>query len=270
MKLGISSYTYAWAIGIPGAVPDHPLTALQLLEKARDLGVGLVQFGPNLPLDQLPGKELQEVVKRAGSWRIDLEMATRGLDPDHLRRQIQFARRMGVILLKTTPERADGTVPLRTEMASCLRALVEDLVEGDLRVAVDNSRIPAADLNELLNPLGSPWLGAALDTANPLAIPQGWQLSVRVLAHRTLSVQIKDFFVQRAWHGMGLTVEGRPAGKGQLNIPWLVDSFAALRVEPSAIVESWTPQQPTLPETITLEEAWAKQSVEYLRRFIPD
>jgi sugar phosphate isomerase/epimerase len=270
MKLGISSYTYAWAIGFPGAVPDHPLTALQLLEKARDLGVGIVQFGPNLPLDQLPEKELQEVVKRADTWRIDLEMGTQGLDPDHLRRQIQFARRVGVILLKITPEHADGTAPMRTEMASCLRAVVDDLAKGDLRLAVDNSRIPAPDLNELLNPLGSPWLGVALDTANPLAIPQGWQLSVRVLGHRTLSVQIKDFLVQRAWHGMGLTVEGRPAGKGQLNIPWLVDSFAALRVEPSAIVESWTPEQQTLQETVTLEEAWARQSVEYLRRFILD
>jgi hypothetical protein len=35
-------------------------------------------------------------------------------------------------------------------------------------------------------------------------------------------------------------------------------------------VESWTPEQKTLDETITLEDAWAKQGVDYLRRFIPD
>ena len=49
-----------------------------------------------------------------------------------------------------------------------------------------------------------------------------------------------------------------------------MESFAALRVEPSAIVESWTPEQKTLEETIALEDAWAKQGVDYLRRFIPD
>jgi sugar phosphate isomerase/epimerase len=270
MKLGISSYTYAWAIGVPGAMPNRPLSALQLLEKARELGVGLVQFGPNLPLDQLPEKELHDVVKHADAWKIDLEMGTQGLDPAHLRCQMQFAKRIGVILLKTTPEPADGKIPLRTEMTRCLRAIARDLADSKIHLAVDNSRIPAQELNELLNPLGSPWLGVALDTANSLAIPQGWQLSVRVLAYHTLSVQIKDFVVRPAWHGMGFTIEGRPPGKGQLNIPWLVDSFAALRVVPSAFLESWTPQQKTLQETIALEQVWAEQGVEYLRRFVPN
>jgi hypothetical protein len=59
-------------------------------------------------------------------------------------------------------------------------------------------------------------------------------------------------------------------GKGQLNIPWIVESFAALRIEPSAILESWTPEQKTLEETIALEDEWAKEGVDYLRRFIPD
>ena len=67
MKLGISSYTFPWAIGLPGAKPNHPLKPLQLLEKAQELGVGIVQFGPNMPLDKLPEKELREVVKHAGS-----------------------------------------------------------------------------------------------------------------------------------------------------------------------------------------------------------
>jgi sugar phosphate isomerase/epimerase len=270
MKLGISTYTYAWAIGFAGAVPSRPLTALQLLDKAQELGVGLVQFGPNLPLDKLPDAERREVIKRADAWRIDLEMATCGLGTASLRQQIQFAKRMGVILLKTTPDCTRGKTPMRLEMASQLRAITSDLAEGEIRLAIDNSHIPAQELNELLNPIGSPWIGVALDTVNPLAIPQGWQMAVRVLAHRTLSVQIKDFVVEPAWHNMGFTVEGRPAGKGQLNVPWLVESFAALRVAPSTILESWTPQQKTLQETIALEEAWAKQSVEYMRRFIPD
>ena len=270
MKLGISTYTYAWAIGFSGATPNHPLRPVEFLEKARELGVSLVQFGANLPLDQLPENELQDVVKRARSWKIDLEMATQGLDPVHLRRQIEFAKKNSVILLKTTTEKPDGKLPLRTEMTASLRAIIGDLAKNEIHLAIDNSRMPAQDLNELLTPIASSWLGVALDTLNPISIPQGWHISVRVLAYRTLSVQMKDFVVQPAWHGMGLTVEGRPAGEGQLNIPWLVDSFAALRVTPSTIAESWTPQQKTLQETISLEDAWAKQSVDYLRHFISD
>jgi hypothetical protein len=69
---------------------------------------------------------------------------------------------------------------------------------------------------------------------------------------------------------MGYSIKGCPAGKGQLNVPWLMESIAAIRVEPSVILESWTPEQETLAETIALEHEWARQGVDYLRRFIPD
>jgi sugar phosphate isomerase/epimerase len=269
MKLGISSYTYPWAAGLPDARPIHPLTPLQLLEKADDLGVGIVQFGPNMPLPQLPEKELREVVKRAEASKIDLEIATNSIDPQRLRAQIKFAKRIGAILLKTTPERAGGRLPTRTEFLDCLRAIESDLAEEKVRLAIDNSRIPAAELNEVLGSIPSQWLGVALDTANPLALPQGWQLSVRVLGHRTLSLHIKDFVVLPEAHGMGFSVQGCPVGKGQLNVPWIVESFAALRIEPSAILECWTPQQNTLEETIAREAAWAREGVDYLRHFIP-
>jgi len=176
---------------------------------------------------------------------------------------------MGIILLQTTPDGAGGKIPMRMEIASQMRAINDDLSEGNIRLAIDNSRIPARELNEILNPIGSPWIGVALDTLTPLAITQDWHVAVRVLAHRTLTLHVKDFVVEPAWHGMGFTVEGRPIGQGQLNVPWLVESFAALRVAPSTILESWTPPQKTLPETIALEEAWVKQSVDYMRRFIP-
>ncbi|MGO8788876.1 MAG: sugar phosphate isomerase/epimerase family protein [Terriglobia bacterium] len=270
MKLGISSYTFAWAVGLPDAIPSHPLKPLQLLERARELGVGLVQFGPNLPLDGTPDSELRDVVKRASSWKIDLEVVTEGIDPSHLRQQIKFAKRIGAILLKTTPEHPIGQIPMHTEILNCLRAVAGDLADNEICLAIDNSRIPAQDLNELLGAVRSPWLGAALDTANPLALLEGWQVSVRVLGHRTLSLHIKDVVVHPAAHGMGLSITGCPVGKGQLNVAWLVESFASLRIEPSAILESWTPAQTSIEETVALEDAWAKQGVDYLRRFIPD
>jgi sugar phosphate isomerase/epimerase len=269
MKLGISSNTFPWAIGVPGSAVDHPLKPLQLLEKAQDLGVGLVQFGPNLPLDSLSENELRDVVKHASAWKIDLEIATRGIDISELRRQIRLAKRVGAILLKTTPERPDGQVPGSFELTNCLRDVAEDLAEERLGLAIDNSRIPAQELNEILGSVRSPWLGAAVDTARALVL-QGWRISIRVLGHRTLSLHLKDFTVSPEAHGMGFSVVGCPMGTGQVNVPWIVESYASLRIEPSAIFESWTPEQKTLPETIALEDAWAKQGVDYLRRFIPD
>lgn len=270
MKLGIGSYTYPWAIGLPDAEPSKPLRAMDLMEKARDLGVGLVQFGPNMPLDKIPEKDLKEIVKRADSWKIDLELGMAGFELARLRFQIQLARHLGAILIKTTPERPDGTIPTRMELVEALRAIVDELAEAEIGLALDNSRMPAQELNELLGTIRSPWLGAALDTANPLAIPQGSQISVRVLMHRTLSLHLKDFVVQPGEHGMGYAIKGAPMGTGQVNVPWIMESIAAIRVEPSVILESWTPEQKTLDETLALEHAWAKEGVEYMRKFIPE
>ena len=39
MRLGVGSYTYSWAIGVPGHPPDLPMTAVDLLNTAAGLGV---------------------------------------------------------------------------------------------------------------------------------------------------------------------------------------------------------------------------------------
>ena len=39
MRLGIGTYTYTWSVGFPGATPEHPLTVLDLLERAKELDV---------------------------------------------------------------------------------------------------------------------------------------------------------------------------------------------------------------------------------------
>ena len=83
MKLGINSYTFMWSIGFKGpnpaypdkeARPTHPMTAMGLLQKARQLDLHLVQTGPNLPIDKLPEDELDQFIRTAKEWGIELEV----------------------------------------------------------------------------------------------------------------------------------------------------------------------------------------------------
>src|SRR4030067_2570203 len=113
MKLGINSYTFMWSIGFQGpnpafrdkaAWPSSPLSAVGLLEKACDLGVKVVQTGPNLRLDNLTEAELENFIQTAKSWGIELELGNRGLDYDHLVHQVDLAKRMGATLIRTLPE----------------------------------------------------------------------------------------------------------------------------------------------------------------------
>ncbi|WPP50305.1 hypothetical protein [Catalinimonas niigatensis] len=53
MRLGISSYTYTWAVGVPGHFPAQRLDVFGLIRKASELGLSCVQIADNLPLHTL-------------------------------------------------------------------------------------------------------------------------------------------------------------------------------------------------------------------------
>ena len=269
MKLGIGTYSYMWAIGFEGARPRRPLTAVGLLEKARQLGVHLVQVGPNLPLDDMGHADLDAFVGQAREWGIELELGTRGIETEHLTRQVQSARRIGATLLRTIPE-VDGGTPARAAIPAYLNA-IRPLLEGQgIRLGLENGKIAAEELRWVLDAVGSPQVGVVLDTANSLAVGEGWRQVARTLAPYTNCLHVKDFAVERCWHMMGFTVEGRPAGKGQLDVPWLLDTLRAAGARFNVVLELWPPAQSVLEDTITVEQTWNEESVAYLRQFVPE
>ena len=278
MKLGINTYTYLWSIGFQGAHPayperearpEHPMTLLDLLRKARELGVHLVQTGPNLPLDALPETEIDEFIRTAQEWEIELELGTRGLDYEHLVRQIELARRMGARLIRTLPEVAgvydvDGSL-----IPPALRQIAPLLESEGICLGIENGRTPAALLAAALERVSSPNVGIVLDMVNSLAVPEGWKEVTRILAPYTVCVHYKDFSIRRQWHMMGFLCEGTPAGQGMVETAWLLEQLQASRHPFNVIVELWPPEQPSLEATVALEQAWAVDSVRYLRQFIP-
>jgi len=69
---------------------------------------------------------------------------------------------------------------------------------------------------------------------------------------------------------MGFICEGTPAGKGMVEIDWLLDTLKASRYDFNVILELWPPEQETLEATVALEQTWAVESVSYLRRYVKD
>jgi sugar phosphate isomerase/epimerase len=254
-----------WAIGVPGQPPPAPLTAFDLLDRCAALGLKAVQFGPNLPLDW---DRLDELAARARELGIEVEIGVSGLDPETIHRGVQLCRRLGATLLRTV-DLYDGPPRGAAEIERNLRAALP-LLDGGVRLAVENARTPARELASALDEIGSPSLGVTLDTVNSLAVPEGTAEVVEALARHTLCLHVKDFRISRIWHMMGFTVEGTPAGQGQLDIPWLLGCLRAAGRDPNAILELWVPQQRTLPETIALEDSWVNESISYLRRLVPD
>lgn len=85
-----------------------------------------------------------------------------------------------------------------------------------------------------------------------------------------INLHVKDYVVRRLPHQMGFHVEGRPAGQGGLDVPWLLDVIDAKAPCPlNAILETWTPPEPDLGATIRKEAEWVEASVAYLRSHLP-
>lgn len=270
MKLGIGSYTYMWSIGVPGDPPPSPMSALDLLSKARELDAAVVQYGPNLSLVDLPGNQFEELIARAQRYQIEIEAGMRGFDLPELRRHLEVCRRAGARLLRTVSSyQMTDPVPDEAELRAALELLTPDLAAAQVCLAIENATIPAATLARVLDRLASPWLGVTLDTVNSLAIPEGTEYVACTLAPYVRCLHVKDFVVQRVWHTMGFTVEGRPAGEGRLNIPWLLDLLRREGATGNAILELWVPRGGTLEATIALEQSWALSSMQYLVHYFP-
>jgi sugar phosphate isomerase/epimerase len=250
MKLGISSYTYVWWAGVPGyPQPARPLTARMLLDVAASLGVQVVQIADNLSLDGLPP---------AAEISVQLELGTRGVQPNHLREYLDIARSLRSPLLRTLLD-----VPPR-EAVAMLREVASAFERAGVTLAIENhDLVRAAELRRVIEGVTSPAVGVCLDTANSLGCGEGIDQVLDTLADFVVNVHLKDFTVRRLPHSKGFLVEGVPAGSGLLDIPSLLKKLP----ECSLILEQWPPPEATVEESIAKERAWAEQGILYLRQY---
>ncbi len=269
MRLGLSSWTYTWAVGVPGHAPEHPLQAGDLLDRAARQGVRLVQFADNLPLGQLTPGQLIALERQVASQRLAVEVGTQGIRLDNLRTYLRLAQRFSSPILRVVVDTANAH-PSENQVVGALREVCGEFVRAHVCLAIENhDRFPARILARIVERVGSQAVGICLDTANSFGALEGPERVVEILGPLTVNLHLKDFVVQRAPHGLGFAIEGRPAGQGQLRIPWLLDELRRMGRDPNAILELWTPPESMLSATIAKEEAWAKSSIAYLRQLIP-
>jgi sugar phosphate isomerase/epimerase len=272
VKLGIGAYCYMWSIGFGRLFPQQPqapITALGLLDKARELGVKVVQYGPNHPFASYPAAEVAAIARQAREWGIELELATRGLEAAHLEEQIEVCHRLGAKLLRTIPELTGANLATK-DIPSYCNAVLPSLIARGVKLGLENGKIPAVEMREVIEKIANPLVGIVLDTANSMAVPEGYKHVVEVLAPYTNCLHHKEFIVLRAWSMMGFVVEGRPAGQGQVDTPWLLETVRKAGAQCNCILEAWPPYQGTLQGTVDLEQQWVVESVRYLRTLIPD
>jgi sugar phosphate isomerase/epimerase len=265
MRLGISSWTYPWAIGVSGFPPPvRPIRLADLLDKAAVLKVGVVQVADNLPLHELDSAELRDARDQARSLGLRIEIGTRGVEPAHLLRYLTLAVSFDAALLRTLTRSVEQQ-PSLEQAEKWIREVLPEFEAQGVTLGLENyEKHSCRDLAALVRRLESDHVGICLDTVNSLGALETPEVVVETLASLTVNLHIKDFVVDRVPQMMGFVVSGAPAGTGKLAIPWLLGQMPTDN-NVSAILEQWPPLRESVEATVAMEQEWAERGVQYLR-----
>jgi sugar phosphate isomerase/epimerase len=264
MKAGISSYTYAWAIGVPGNMPDKPMTVFQLLDKAAELGVDVVQIADNLPLHRLSYGELIKIRDFAKDLHIGIEVGGRGMTVSKLRQYIRLADILNSPLVRFVIDEKPYQ-PDINQIHAIINNAIPELERNRVVLAIENhDRFRAEQYAEMVTQAGSTFVGICLDSVNSMGAGEGLTAVIGELAPLTVNLHVKEFSVKRVFHQMGFVIEGCPLGEGMLPLKDLVEKVKA-RCR-SAILEQWTPPEQSIQQTIEKESLWAEKSIIYLKK----
>lgn len=268
MKLGISSFTFPWAIG--GIEPDHPVAmdVFELLERARDLQADVLQIADNLPIGELNDQELSNLRARADKYEIALEVGTRGIKPENIANFLRIAQILGSPILRVVID-SKGHEPSIQEIVELLKPFEDKFKDAGINLAIENhDRLSCAEFNEIIDRVGSEWVGICLDTVNSLGAVEAPNTVIPALAPRAINIHMKDFEIVRTNGQMGFTVRGTALGEGKLDIDEVIAAVGGAGRDITAVIELWTPRQNSYEATVALENEWAKISVVNLRKSI--
>jgi hypothetical protein len=267
MILGLSSYTYGWAVGVRGHEPANRFDEHDLLVQVRAHELKLLQIADNLPLETFVPERLRALREHAKAGGVQLEVGAGGLTTQRIELYAQIARSLGAKLIRfVIDDSAGGYHPELPIIITTIRDSLSSL-DGLLLAIENHDRFTAADFRRIVDRVGEPNVGICLDTANSLGAGEGLETVVAALAPVTFNLHIKDFQVKRLAHMMGFTVTGCPAGAGMVYLPRLLEELRRFDRCRSAVLEQWTVPEDKLEQTIAKEREWAHSSIKYLKPY---
>ena len=269
MRLGIGSFSYPWAVGVPGQPqPAAPMDAFGLLEAAQELGVQSVQYVDNLSLMNLSARSRAELKNRADDAGIAVEVGMRGTDASEIRMHLSFVKEFGGDYLRIMTDGASpNDAPGSDQIIERLMPLAEEFETAGVRIALENfDRFSTYDTLGMVEILGAGDVaGVCLDTVNSFGAGEGWASVVERLAPYTINLHLKDFTVTRQPHRLGFVIDGAPVGQGQLDVAAVL---AQMPPDISVTLEQWTPFDTDIETTCREESRRVAASIAYLKPLV--
>ncbi len=243
MQLGISSYTFGWAVGVRGHEPARPLDEHGLLDKCRAHGVKLLQIGDNLPLHTFDAARLDQLAERAAARRCATRSRRAPLDAGTRRRIRAIARRLDAKLIRFVIDDADYH-PKPEAVTAILRESRTVAGRPDARHREPRS-FPAATLREHDRGGGR---------RSHRRVPRHRQLARRGRRDRGRGCDARAAHLESAHQGFSHRARAAPDGLSPSPAARRAAAFSMCRTAETtrsfdradtAILELWTPPEPT-------------------------
>jgi len=270
-KLGISSWTFPWAVGAAsGPQPAEKMTAVQLLGKARELGISLVQIADNLPLEKLSNQELRDLKSFSDKNNIKIEVGTKGLDPDHLYKMLDIALFLESPVLRTLPALFGRRADMH-EVEQNIRMVLPQFEKAGVIIVLENTEaFFAAEYAALMDRVNHNNFRMCVDLANAIGKLEGPHYVMDKLGKYCANYHFKDVRVIRSPSVMGFSVEGTSSGKGGMPIDYAIKVLKSLGLYVSVIIELWPPLLQSIEDTLNSEQLMATESVLFLKKYFND
>jgi sugar phosphate isomerase/epimerase len=262
VSIGLSTYAFLWRSS--DRVED-PFTLRDILEDTYSSGCTVLQICDYAPLDELSVDGLAALRRAAGDRGIQLELGTRGIGLDHLRRYLEMAVRLDATLVRSMLNTATER-PSAAEAIESLQRAVPLYAERGITLALETyEQVPSAQLVRIIETVDSEALGVCLDPANCVAALERPDDVVAATAPYVKNWHVKDFAFTRQVGWVGFNLAGCPLGEGLLDYDGFRKAVDPLSNDINQIVEHWLPWQQDAETTCAMEAQWTQHSIDYLR-----
>ncbi|MFK0006540.1 sugar phosphate isomerase/epimerase family protein [Paenarthrobacter sp. NPDC090520] len=261
-RIGLSSYAFFWQLSDQ---VSNPLSIHDALRKAAELGVDLFQICDYAPLETMDDADLAAVRATADGLGITVELGTKGIQKEHLRKFLHTAGILGSDLLRTMFN-VPGHTPSNDEAVDIFTEVLPEFEAAGVKIAIETyEQVPTERILDVIKTVNNPYLGICSDPANTVAALEMPRQVIDAVEPYVLNMHIKDFAFSRKQGWVGFTYSGAPLGEGLLDYDYMVDKIQPKTRNINQIVEHWLPWQDTEAETIRLENQWTQQSLDFLR-----
>jgi len=262
MTIGLGTYAFVWQWH---DTADNPLMLAQMIDRTADLGVRVFQICDYPPLESYEPDDLDRLRTHASRRGVRLELGTRGVRAEHLRRYLDIARRLDATMLRSMINTGDHR-PNPDEAISLLASAAPVFEDAGVTIALETyEQIPVATLVDIVRRVDSPAVGICVDPANCVAALELPKATVEAVAPYVWNVHVKDFVFSRRDGWVGFTLAGCPLGEGLLDYQHLVTTTRATERGLSQIIEHWLRWQGDSASTIRTENEWNLRNLTYLR-----